>query len=105
MGCGRMRVSFNCSNFTFESCVYDLMMERTPDAMYSHLGAKTRYLTMTRLCDAQYNEKLGPNWRPKYGDGPQFKDWRYWYRVAPCMRCRNAAEICAGLNKPEPIEV
>jgi hypothetical protein len=38
VGCGRIRIAFNCSNFTFESCVVNFMQKYTPESMYSNYG-------------------------------------------------------------------
>jgi hypothetical protein len=105
LGCGRLRVSFNCSNFTFESCVWDIMHEKNAEHLYSNRGSRRRYKSMRSYCAAHYPEDLGPNYLDKYGGKPRFEDWRYWYRVAPCVRCRNAEEICNALKKSEEIKV
>ena len=102
VGCGRLRVNFNCSSFSLEDCIRHELLRDTPGAQYRNFGSKTNFLSWENWCSFNYPEDAGPNnaqagWtgtQPPNGD----EDYRYWYRHSACIRCRQAKEICAGLK-------
>mmetsp|Transcript_19225 Transcript_19225/g.39212 ORF Transcript_19225/g.39212 Transcript_19225/m.39212 type:complete len:1366 (-) Transcript_19225:114-4211(-) len=100
VGCGRLRVSFNCSKFNLEDCIRHEVQTYNPSSQYRNVGAKTQYKSYVGWCDFMYPDLAGPN-NPNGWDDPggseSSKDWRYFARTSPCVRCRQAQEICNAL--------
>ena len=100
VGCGRIRVGFNCSRFSLSQCVADLVERDINSARYRNTGSKQDYTSFEKWCAFIYPETAGPNNLDPKGwnaSAPVEKDWRYLYRHSPCVRCQQAAEICGKL--------
>mmetsp|Transcript_45077 Transcript_45077/g.141899 ORF Transcript_45077/g.141899 Transcript_45077/m.141899 type:complete len:877 (-) Transcript_45077:118-2748(-) len=108
MGCGRLRASFDCSNFSLDDCITSIIMQTNPNAFYRNMAARQPYKSGVSWCDFTYPEQAGPNnlgemgWRAGAA-APGNEDWRYFYRESPCVRCRQAQEICNALQAEDKI--
>ena len=47
VGCVRMRVGFDFSNFSLESCVREQLQTSFPGNLYKNLGSRTAYTNFT----------------------------------------------------------
>ena len=102
-GCVRLRVGFkDCTNFDLGKCYkekadpdYNILVGRQD----KHTGTRTKHLNSSGWCDSYYPEEFGPN---NYNeDEVKQANYRYRYRLSPCILCRQAKEVCDALKKGE----
>mmetsp|Transcript_58127 Transcript_58127/g.152814 ORF Transcript_58127/g.152814 Transcript_58127/m.152814 type:complete len:516 (+) Transcript_58127:406-1953(+) len=104
LGCVRLRLWFNCSTFSVGQCMQaQVDPEKNPVAanQYANSGSKSKYLDPEGWCKFNYPEDFGPN-NPLQSDSTQrtarAKDYKYRYRLSPCIQCRQARDICTALQ-------
>lgn len=99
LGCLRLRVGFNCTNFDLGRC----MKEKADPGFnfgaakqYAHAGVRAEHLDDTAWCNSYYPEQWGPN--NAENDAGKQSEYRYRYRLSPCIACRQARDICAAME-------
>ena len=118
----RMRVGFNCSNFSMETCVREQLERYLPAQRFKNLAARTTYgnytgtggqvLGQKGLCAFYFPEAAGPNNRQGWGasapSGSMNNDWRSAagprrpgaHRARTAARASNTRRACSRPAAP-----